>query len=758
MHPLNPSKAGTAVFDAASSPVRMQILRLLSTKGALTYTEVMSSIKLDPIRDAGKFVYHLRSLIEAGLLQLDKETKKYSITELGALIVKFARDIEEYVAVKRGRLFVRTSRLAIEEFDRSKITNSLVTEAGVPQDLAEDIAAEAEERLIRLKTTYLTAPLIREFINAILIEKKLEDYRHKLTRVGMPIYDVTQLFKTASESMLDVEAVKKAAGSSAIEEYVLLDSIPREIADAHLSGEIHIDHLSDWILKPSNIQHDLPYFFKLGLEPAGVPKSLESALVIASKLWQLCKNEVSGEQGYDMFNVHLAPFAKGLAPDRLEELLTLFLAQIDTNSYSNHPTAGLSLGLELSIPKILNESPAVGPEGKVCGRYGDYSEESQKLLDALLSAVRKLSHYKPLFNPRIIIKIREERAPAKEIRDTAGRVHELASEYCLPYFSYLKSDGEANYLASGARLSTDWSQDYEGGCVRTGCMDTVFLNLPRVAHESRKKDELFFTNLEKKIELAAQALKSKEKIMKERIQQRLLPVLCSGGGNRRYFYDKSSTYLVSFVGLSEAVSVHTGSSFTRGEESMRFALEAIRYASTTVREVADELEFRFSLGQVGGASACERLAQIDLERYGPGMASAEGLRTHPYYNDIPLVPYPTKISLDDRISVESKFQSMLPGGHLATIQVSSDSTSGEALVKLTDRACSRDLRFFTYTSTFTYCIPCNYTHRVMLTKCSKCGSDSLTHYARASSSYEPLTAWPEAKRRAIDRRLSYSVT
>jgi NADH:ubiquinone oxidoreductase subunit 2 (subunit N) len=34
---------------------------------------------------------------------------------------------------------------------------------------------EAEERLVGLKTSYLTAPLIREFVNAILVEKKLED-------------------------------------------------------------------------------------------------------------------------------------------------------------------------------------------------------------------------------------------------------------------------------------------------------------------------------------------------------------------------------------------------------------------------------------------------------------------------------------------------------------------------------------------------------------------------------------------------------
>ena len=107
-------RVGASIFDAASAPVRLQILRLLSTKGSLQYTEIMFQLKLDPVRDAGKFVYHLRSLTDAGLVALEKKSKRYEVTELGRMIVSFARDMDEYVNVKRGKLYVRTSRLAIE--------------------------------------------------------------------------------------------------------------------------------------------------------------------------------------------------------------------------------------------------------------------------------------------------------------------------------------------------------------------------------------------------------------------------------------------------------------------------------------------------------------------------------------------------------------------------------------------------------------------------------------------------------------------
>ncbi len=175
----------------------MHVLKLLVSKGPLPYTEIMYEAKLDPVRDAGKFVYHLKTLRKAGLVSIEKGTKKYGVTELGKILVDFSRDLEEYIAVKRGRLFVRTSRMTIEEFDRTRIARSLVSEARMPQTLADEVAAEAEERLLKFGIVYLSAPLIRELVNIILIERKLEEYRHKLTRLGLPVNDVALLLREA---------------------------------------------------------------------------------------------------------------------------------------------------------------------------------------------------------------------------------------------------------------------------------------------------------------------------------------------------------------------------------------------------------------------------------------------------------------------------------------------------------------------------------------------------------------------------------
>ena len=169
---------GVKVLKAVSSPLRLQILNLLFDKNALAYTELMTELKMNPSRDAGRFAYHLKFMLKAGLVEADVETKKYFLTDLGKMVLDVADRVEKK-AVKSNSMLVRTSHSTFEEFDVNKITNSLIKEGKVPADLAQKTAKETEKRLVKSKTRYITAPLIRELANSILVEKGYEEYRHK---------------------------------------------------------------------------------------------------------------------------------------------------------------------------------------------------------------------------------------------------------------------------------------------------------------------------------------------------------------------------------------------------------------------------------------------------------------------------------------------------------------------------------------------------------------------------------------------------
>ena len=88
---------------------------------------------------------------------------------------------------------------------------------------AKKVANEAKKRLRKANITYLTAPLIREFVNAILIEFNLEDTRHKLTRLGLPPYDIKQMIN--SQEYENPSIFETKLGNSILEQNTLLNKI-----------------------------------------------------------------------------------------------------------------------------------------------------------------------------------------------------------------------------------------------------------------------------------------------------------------------------------------------------------------------------------------------------------------------------------------------------------------------------------------------------------------------------------------------------
>jgi len=748
-------RVGAGIFDAASAPVRLQILRLLSTKGPLLYTEIMFQLKLDPVRDAGKFVYHLRSLTEASLVTSDKKTKKYEVSELGRMIVSFARDLDEYVNVKRGKLYVRSSRLAIEEFHRTKIARSLVVEAGVPQETADEIAAEAEDRLVRLKTVYLTAPLIREFVNAILIEKKLEEYRHKLTRLGMPVYDVAQLIRNAGERQLSADFVHRSAAKSVLSEYVLLNCLPHKLSDAHLSGSIHIANLENWILKPNEFIHDIRYILRNSLPGMLHPETLEAALALLRNALEIGSSEVSGEQTIQFFNTFLAPFVRGRTSEDTSRGLYYFFTSLRRDAVSCNPNSGFSIAIDLSIPEYLSNQEAVGAGGKVSGIYGDFQKEALQVAEATIEAFRVISETRPPVLPHLLVRVDRKSIGDEKVRRILGSAHELAASRSLPYFQ-LDGAEKCTYSATGLRLADDWTGNWEADCLRTGSMDTIFLNLPRAAYEAKKNDDKFFAFVKETASLAVEGFNAKKRFVSERLKQPLLPLL-AGDSSAPYFYEKNASYNLSFVGLSEAVDAHTGVRMERDKAGLEFGLRILQELSKLAKTVSEELEMRITISQRPGDEAVGRLAELDIERYGRAGIVADGSRGLFYYTDMPTIPLTTKIPIDTRISTESKLQAALPGGHLNVLCVAQDSASGPALLTMTDKAFESGVRFLAYSSNYSACEACNHTDPGIEPKCSKCGSDRLTYLGRPSYGLLPFNLWPEAKRRSIERRIEYSL-
>jgi len=727
------------VLDAASAPVRLQILKLLTSRGPLPYTEIMTEAKLDPVRDAGKFVYHLKTLKRAGLLAVEKGTKKYAITELGRILVEFTRDLEEYAAAKKGRLFVRTSRMTIEEFDRTRIARSLVTEAAMPQALASEIASEAEERLLRFGTTYITAPLIRELVNTILVERKLEEYRHRLTRLGLPVNDVTTLIREAGQKHLNSGWVEQSSGAAVAEEYVLLYSLPKPLADAHLSGQIHLEDTGSWVLKPSKLFHDPRPFLEKGLPGSEPAPSLEAVLASLLKLFRTCEGEVSGEQVLDHINFYLAPFVTGLEDDRVENSLGLFLSSLNWDGYSNAVPSKVTLGISRELPPHLLGQPAFGLGGKKKGVYDDYSPEAETLFKTIIAASTRLNARTPLVNPSIILSLAREKAGEPDKLVSKG--YESPS---IPNYLIQDPDHPATVSSEGCVFAANHDTN---SLARGVIIGTVLLNTPRSAYEAAGRDEKFLEGLHEAALNAVKALELRRISIEERMKEGLLPLLSWQPDGQAYYGSNTVIGEIGLTGLSEAIKYHTHTDL--GPKSTPFLkriFDTVKHAG----EEADKPRLKVRVGLHPSPEAASRLASIDSEKYGFSTLIYQGSKKYPYYTDVPAMPLSQKASLASRASLEAEIQRLFDGGSILPLRLGAK-PDPSSLSRITKQLAQTGVKYFTYTSVFSSCHRCHHTSTGLHSRCVQCNSDHLTILAERSGRLQPGDMWPEALQRDLDR-------
>ena len=705
--------------------MRLQILNLLFDKGPLSYTELMSNLKMNPSRDAGRFAYHLKFLLKADLIEAIVTQKKYSLTDLGKMVIDVADKIDKK-ATKPKNILVRASRSAIEEFDANRIANTLIKEARMPPEQAQKVAKEAETQLLKSKTKYLTAPLVREVVNAILIEKGLEEYRNKLTRLGIPVHDVTNLLHTTQQSTSPLEA----AGETVFKEYTLLNALPRDIADAHLSGALHINNLSTWLLKPTETVHDTRFFLQNGLNLETInptqpnqppPHTLETALATTFNALLHSANETETTQTLEYFNTFLAPYTKNQKPEQTKEALRQFIANI-----SQHTDAAIAL--ELTTPKFIAEKTAIGPQGKM-GKYKDYLEEAQTLASLLIETLNEMTQQKPFANPKLIVKIRQETFKDERAKALLLKAHAFAANNGTPYFADLteKSQEQTVHTPSGLKLDPEPNGDWEIDTLRTGCLGIVTVNVPRAAYEAEKDKTRFYETLKERLEMADRALEIKHQTLRQHAKN-LLPFLSQSSNGDQYYRLEKTLHIINLAGLTQAAEAFTGKPI-QDDAAKTFLTETTQNIKGSISKFGRKRGKHLQTATLPNPEAATRLAQLDIERYGIGKIRYSGTRDRPYYTTINKF---TLQNLNTQQTSQNIPEQPQTSGSLTIIDLDETTPTAEQLLQTTTQLLeTQKPKLFTYNKKTTYCTNCKKTWPDLKAKCPQCNAIStLIHYDR----------------------------
>ncbi|HSQ52831.1 MAG TPA: anaerobic ribonucleoside-triphosphate reductase, partial [Acidobacteriota bacterium] len=322
--------------------------------------------------------------------------------------------------IQKLRPMVRGTDGFMVPWSRNEIVEQLLTETKLAEEFydtkaisrqdAEDIAFEVEMKIFDLNLKFISGPLIRELVNNILLARSAQRpefalYRNILTRVGAPVYDAYKIdmgtgYKAKENANLQPNpetAHKRKADWVSGEEYLLL--MPPKIADAHLSGDLHIHDLEYFGTRPFCQDWDLRYFLYYGLMPdglgtrtsiAGPAKHAEVAILHTAKILASAQTNFAGGEGFYNFLVFLAPYVRGLGYEKIRQLMQMMFFEY-TQAYvaRGGQLVFSNIQVQPGVPDLWKNVPVVmhghvGPDV-----YGTYEDEVRTMFKALYDVALK---------------------------------------------------------------------------------------------------------------------------------------------------------------------------------------------------------------------------------------------------------------------------------------------------------------------------------------------------------------------------------
>ena len=688
--PYKTSKRVRTIYSVIASSNRLDILRILNSKGPLSYSELKTLAGFKSKKESGKFAYHLRKLVKQMLVTLNRSERRYNVTNLGRLILNLTRQIEEQSVIESGKIYVRTSKEMMEEFKPDKILQALVKEAGMPVDLAQKMTSEAEARLYKFQTSYLTAPLIREIVNALLIEHGYEEYRHKLTRIGLPIHDVTQMLKQSTRSDNGVSSLVTQTSKEVFSEYLLLNQLSRDVTDAHLSGDIHISNLGVWGLKPDTIFVNLSSLPTQGIKVKGkllssvkinkaenFSDSIANMVLLTTEL----SKEINVEIAYNNFIDYITSFVDNKMSSSKDSLIQMF--KMISQVVSDDTSPFVSINLNVQKNSKIDDKQLTKLHKLILESYEEYIQTI---------AIPKITLILPLSNSQ-------------------------NTEISKKVFTIIKKGG---YIAINADTKNNFSytginksmiKNSAGGNI---ILHAVSINLPRLAYESNKDDTYFRAKVNLILKTAISALSTRREIIDDMTGKGLLPLLNINTG---IISSQKIPLVINFTGLDEAIYSLLGTK-SSSKERGKLAGKIIDTAMEEITKSGKRLGEEFGLSSIVDDSA-KRFANIDIEKFGKARVINKA-NSREYQQSI-ILDLDEQEKIDEMNGYISKFK----GGYSVYIDTSNSTIKN--FQEMTNKI-SKKVGFFKYHCKLRVCISCAYKNVYNTEKCSNCNSTSLQEY------------------------------
>lgn len=629
----------------------------------------------------------------------------------------------------------------IEKFRPNRIKNKIISETGLNEEEVEKIKLSVVSTIYKNYEDEVDTNTIRSLINAQLVKRGLIKEESKSRKLGMSVADFEDLIEQGCQDNANIgyspEMIAKYAYDSIAKEYALL-TMPKDCREAYINGYVHHHDMEYYNTRSNCFNHDLRFIARNGLKIDGKgdvgsvakpAKSLEVLLNHMLQTFMAGATVLSGGQGYVNFNTLLAPFCRGRTYDEIKQAIQGFIYNCNMSLIARGgQICFTSISLDMSVPDVLKDEPAVTFGGIEQGTYKDYQEEADFIFRAVLEVSSEKDGQGGYHRfPNILINIREH--DLDEYTGNCKLLHELGANN--PTLYYTNCTGVEKTIM-GCRTSNlmNYREDYEEDCMNTGNFMYSTLNLELIALDSESEQD-FYDKLDYYCEIVYNTLHDRREKIKDILYNKHMSDFLlqkdKKTGKPLYELDRLS-YTIGFCGLNETLEVLYGKNII---EDIDDGVRIVEYLNEKAKEFHDRDGWRWGVIGSPAESTAYKFGEINRKKYPE--CPIQGVEGSYYVTNSHHIPVSANVNIDEHIRNAEVFHKLCGGGCLLHIWSGEVYSDPKSIWSLNKKILAHNVQFWAYSKVFTYCRECGFTINEEVGKCPICKSKDLRVYDRCFS-------------------------
>ena len=297
----------------------------------------------------------------------------------------------------------------------------------------------------------------------------------------------------------------------------------------------------------------------------------------------------------------------------------------------------------------------------------------------------------------------------------------------------------------------------------------VTINLVDIAYSSGRDVETFWQIFDERTELCHKALKIRHERLEGTISD-VAPILWQDGAFARlkkgevidkYLHSGYSTISLGYAGLYECVKYMTGNSHTDGDIGERFGLEVMQKLNDKCKEWKASENIDYSLYGSPIESTTYKFAKCLKKRFGDDIFIKLDGNDRDYITNSYHVPVFEEIDPFAKLTLESKFQQLSPGGAISYIETADMTHNTEAILQIMQFIYD-NIMYAELNTKSDYCQVCGFDGEIQIIddngklswQCPNCGNTDQTkmNVTRRTCGYLGSNFWNQGRTDEIAHR------